>query len=253
VSSVRPACLLIVLLGSGCAGASVRVESRAPPEAARGLVLVVDGAGGHQIAARTISATVDEQRLPLHVRSFDWAHGTGLGIADEVDQDHSRCSAARLAEEVALYRKQYPRLPIYLVAYSAGASVALRAAEQLPAGSVERIVLLAPAVSVDYDLRPALACSRLGIDSFRSERDTFYLGVGTGLLGTSDGRRGEAAGRYGFRPVVDSPADAALYAKLREHPWDPCVEWTGHKGEHNGGYHTRYFAAYVLPLLLPEK
>jgi pimeloyl-ACP methyl ester carboxylesterase len=253
VPSLRWAWLLTAALPLGCAGPPARIESRYPPQTARAVVFVVDGAGGYQLAPRSISCTVDELHLPLHVRSFDWTTGGKLGIADEVNQTHSQCESRRLAEEICAFRQLYPRLPIYLVAYSAGSTVALRAAEQLPSDSLERIVLLAPAVSAGYDLRPALACSRQGIDAFTSERDTFFLGVGTAVLGTSDGKRDDAAGRVGFRPQAVCPTDAALFAKLHQHPWDPCVAWTGNNGEHAATYQTRFFRAYVLPLLLPGK
>jgi alpha-beta hydrolase superfamily lysophospholipase len=248
---MRRACLLSALLLSGCAVIPPRVESHLPPEGARGLVIVVDGAGGYQYAPYSIRQVVDERGLPLHVRSFDWTHGRGRWLCDQVDTAHARREGLRLAEEVASLRQHYPGRPVFLVSYSAGSAVLLAATEHLPPGSVERVVLLAPAVASDYDLRPALACSRQGVDAFVSQRDRLYLGVGTAMLGTTDGRRAEAAGRVGFHPRPTAPADAALFAKLREHPWEPCVAWTGHHGEHPGSYRPGYFSAYVLPLLAP--
>ena len=143
------------------------------------------------------------------------------------------------------------RAPIYLLAYSAGATLALKATESLPSNHVERIVLLAPAVSAGYDLRPALGLSRLGIDTFTSNRDLFYLYFGTGLLGTSDGKRDAAAGRDGFRIPTQGSPDAALYAKLRQYPWQPDLRWTGHEGYHKGSFQPVYFRSFVLPLLMP--
>ena len=127
----------------------------------------------------------------------------------------------------------------------------MTAAGHLPPDSIERIILLAPAVSASYDLRPALRTARQGIDVFSNKRDCIYLGWGTRLLGTTDGSREVAAGRYGFRPVVEQPADAVLYTKLRDHPWDPSQAWTGHHGEHSGVEAPGFIRAFVLPLLLP--
>src|SRR5438105_3458059 len=78
----RPLCFL--LLFSGCAGVPTRIESRASPVSARAIVFVVDGAGGYQNAPRSFVALSDELGLGLHVRSFDWTHGRGRGLADEV-------------------------------------------------------------------------------------------------------------------------------------------------------------------------
>ena len=57
------------------------------------------------------------------------------------------------------------------------------------------------------------------------------------------------AGRFGFRPLVCSPEDAALYGKLREHRWDGCVAWAGDYGGHYGTNHAAFARAYLLPLL----
>src|SRR5262249_54192730 len=109
--------------------------------------------------------------------------------------------------------------------------------------------LLAPAVSSTYDLRPALRSARYGIDVFTSERDFLILGAGVGVVGTTDRRWEAAAGRVGFQPVAETPDDAALYGKLRQHPWDTSVAWTGNTGGHFDTYETRFFEAYVMPLL----
>jgi hypothetical protein len=53
----------------------------------------------------------------------------------------------------------------------------------------------------------------------------------------------------GFRPAVYDPGDDALYAKFREHRWDPALSWTGHRGGHFGSGWPEFARAYVLPLL----
>ena len=189
-------------LMSGCASIPKTVVSRSPPRSARGIVFVADGAGGYQGASKSVAAVIDELRLPLHVRSFVWTHGKGRGLADVVDQAHARRQGQLLAEEICSHRVSYPGIPIYLVGFSAGSSVVLTASEQLPPDTLERIVLLAPSVSASYDLRCSLASARQGIDVFTSERDTFYLGLGTDVLGTTDGKMEAAAGRVGFCPPV---------------------------------------------------
>jgi hypothetical protein len=249
----------VLALSGGCIAPPARVESLAPvPVAtgpvvtgpvvtgpvATGVVYVIDGAGGYQTAPRSVAAAVADAHLPLEVRSFHWTHDRGLGLADEVDVAHSRDQGRRLAEEVVRFHAAHPGVPVYLVAYSAGCAVALSAAESAPPDGLERVILLAPSVSDGYDLRAALAGSRSGIDVFVSARDRFWLGVGTGVVGTSDGRRQAAAGRVGFEPPVDP-----LVGRLRQHPWDPAVVWTGNTGGHTGTLQATYLRAYVLPLL----
>ena len=53
----------------------------------------------------------------------------------------------------------------------------LAAGEMLSPDSVDGIILLAPSVCVDYDLRPALRAVRHGIDVFHSDRDSVILGA----------------------------------------------------------------------------
>ena len=114
----RSRCLWLLLpLIAGCAGVPAPVESRLSPCAARGIVFVVDGAGGYQHAPRaSIAAAADDLRLSLYVRSFDWTHGRGRGLADMLDLSYSCRQGQLLAEEICRYRSQYPGLPIYPVA-----------------------------------------------------------------------------------------------------------------------------------------
>src|SRR5262249_37529914 len=130
-------------------------------------------------------------------------------------------------------------------------AVVLAAVEALPPGYVDRLILLAPSVSVDYDLRPALRSVSGTVEVFHSCRDGLVLGVCMRLVGTADHKWSGAAGRHGFRPLVCTPDDAALYTKLRQHSWDPCVEWTGNCGGHYGNHERCFLKAYVLPLLGP--
>jgi pimeloyl-ACP methyl ester carboxylesterase len=215
------------------------------------VVFAADGAGGFQATSRSLRQTAAEQGLPVLVETVAWTHGYGRVLADQIDRAHLEAEGRRLAERVASWRQRWPDRPVYLVGHSAGCGVVLAAAESLRQGSVERIVLLAPAASAEQDLRPALACARLGVDVFHSKRDWGYLGVGVALAGTTDRRWAPAAGRVGFRPAAAGPCDDALFAKLRQHPWDRSVAWTGNRGGHYGTYQPTFLRAYVLPLLTP--
>lgn len=218
----------------------------------RGVVFVADGAGNFLGASQSLRQELQQGERPLVVQTVPWSHGTGRILADVTDTANSRCHGRQLAAGVLGLRQIRPDWEIYLVGYSAGCAVTLAAADCLPPDSVDRIVLLLPAVSAGYDLRPALSAARCGVDAFHSERDFWSLGVGTMLLGTSDGKWGVApAGLNGFLPQVHTPADAALYTKLRQYPWDPVVSWTGNKGRHGEVFRPKYLRAYVLPLFQP--
>jgi pimeloyl-ACP methyl ester carboxylesterase len=217
------------------------------------VVFTADGAGGFGTTSSALRQAVADEGMALCVETVPWSHGYGRGFADQMDYGHARAEGTCLASQVLARRQSCPGGAIFLVGHSAGCAVVLAAAEALPPGSVDGIVLLAPSVSADYDLRPALRSVRRGIDVFCSERDLLFLGLGTSLVGTADRHWAAAAGRVGFRPVVVTPEDLALYTKLRQHPWHPCLAWTGNIGSHYGCHFPRYLRAYVLPLLCPTE
>jgi len=217
---------------------------------ALGIVFVCDGSGDFRTVSTSLSQAIRETGLSLAVETVVWSHGYGRYIKDHVDHQNHLVMGRSLAERVLCYRRYYPHLRIYLIGHSAGCAVVLAAAEVLPPDTVDRIVLLAPSVSPQYDLRPALASAREGIDAFVSERDRFILGLCMRIVGTADGKRGAAAGRVGFRPAICTPTDAALYGRLRQHPWQAGVLWTGHLGGHYGTNRICFTQAYVLPLFL---
>lgn len=226
------------------------VASYSSPLPARGIVLVADGAGGRPEAARAALDAARETGTPIYVSSFDWTHGVRRGVTDMTDVDHAREQGRRFAQHICQYRALNPGTPIYVLSYSAGTHVALEAARWLERDTLERMVLLAPAVSADYDLTHALAVSRQGVDAFTSTRDRLYLGLGTRMVGTADGKRGvPPAGRVGFdTPALDGP-HAWLAGRLHQHPWESSVDWTGNTGRHAGSLQPEYFRHFVLPLL----
>lgn len=236
----------------GCAGSRSTFCQAPAREPVCGVVYVVGGAGNFLGLATGLVSVIREEQVPLAVEDFAWTHGPGRFIADQTDYGYAQAQGQQLAARVVAYRRACPNQRIYLVAHSAGSAVALAATEVLPADTVDRIVLLAPSVSSDYDLRAALRSTREGVDVFTSRRDWFYLGLGTGLVGTADRQWSAAAGRVGFHPIVAGPEDAALYGKLRQHPWEGCLAWTGNQGGHSGTFRPEYLRAYVLPLLRVE-
>jgi pimeloyl-ACP methyl ester carboxylesterase len=245
---------LVLLAGlSGCA--TVRQESRAAPPCCgcdgRTVVFCADGAGNTQGLSTALREAFAAQHLPVCVETVEWSYGPYRFLADQIDYRHARNAGCELAARITALRQTAPETRIYLVGHSAGSAVILAAAEALPPGSIEEIVLLAPAVSAQYDLRPALRAAHQGIDVFCSERDRAILGIGVAVVGTTDRRWTAAAGRVGFQPPQGASAEeVALYAKLREHPWVPCLAWTGNYGGHFDTYQQpMYLRAYVLPLL----
>jgi pimeloyl-ACP methyl ester carboxylesterase len=244
-------CLLPFVAGCLTAGYRSEVYPAAKPsvQCPAGVVFVANGSGDFHTVSNNLGQALAETSVPLEIETFTWSQGYGRYLFDHINHDNHLSQGRLLANQVAAYRQLYPARRIYLVGHSAGCAVILAAAERLPPGSVERIVLLAPSVSQEYDLRPALRTARLGIDVFHSCRDRWILGLCMQIVGTADGHGCSAAGQCGFTPVVVCPEDAPLYSKLRQHPWDPAVEWSGHAGGHYGSNQVGFLKAYVVPLL----
>jgi hypothetical protein len=246
------ASLAMLCLVAGCAVPPRPVASQCLPERPRGLVLVLDGAGGYPEATGALTRAVMQDRVPLRVIPFEWTHGVGRPLADMTDVDHARAQALQLAADIRHYREVMPATPISLVGYSAGAFVVLEATKSLEPDTLERIVLLAPAVGADYDLGPAAMRARQGIDVFTSRRDQFFLGLGTGIVGNADGTTSApTAGRVGFDPPPLATSQGCVAQRIRQYPWDPGVAWTGNFGGHSGTLRRDYLRTFVVPLLAP--
>jgi len=212
-------------------------------------VFVADGAGDFRAASKALCQAVNDEHLPLDIETFPWSHGYCRILSDQIDRSHALLQGHRLTERILAQRAASPHVPIYLIGHSAGCAVILTAAEALPEGAVERIVLLAPAVPASYDLRPSLRSVRDGMDVFFSPEDNWYLRVGMFVTHILEPSQRTAAGHYGFVPVVQTPEDGLLYAKLTHYPWEPRLSWTGHYGGHFGCYQQKFLRAFVLPLL----
>ena len=148
-------------------------------------------------------------------------------------------------------KQQTPGKPVYVVAHSAGSAVTLACAESAAARYAGTHRVAGPGSLRRLRSAAGPDLQRQGIDVFCSDRDRFYLGFGVRLLGTADGKRTDAAGRTGFCNPAPTAADAALYLKLHQHPWDPSVAWTGNNGEHNGTFKEAFMRTQVVPLLWP--
>jgi pimeloyl-ACP methyl ester carboxylesterase len=251
-----PKLLVVALLPwlAGCLApgpnpGSYRAAYLPPARCPAGIVFVANGAGDYRTVTRNLTQVVAETGAPLQIETVLWSRGYRRYLSDQVDHCNHLAQARRLVWQIDAYRQAYPGRRIYLIGHSAGCAVILAAAELQPPDSIERIILLAPSVCAAYDLRPALRAARGGIDVFHSSEDRWVLGLGMWVAGTTEGQCRAAAGRGGFQLITDSAADVALYGRLRQHPWHPILERSGHDGGHFGSTEPELLRAYVLPLL----
>jgi alpha-beta hydrolase superfamily lysophospholipase len=152
--ALLPGCVLIPRK------AEITPPGKTPPPGTRGVVFCADGAGGLAGTTHVLQHTVANAGASLQVEFVDWSHGTGRFLADHVHWRHIVTQGRQLTWQIQAWRKRYPDQRIYLMGHSAGCAVVLVAAAELPPDSVDRLILLAPSVAADYDLRPALASAR---------------------------------------------------------------------------------------------
>jgi pimeloyl-ACP methyl ester carboxylesterase len=230
--------------------AALAAASPAPHSA--GVVFIVGGIGGLDPLVLSARLALPAAGVPHEVREFDWTHGKCRFLRDLQDTRYLLQRAEELAAQIRTLKADDPNRPVYLVGHSAGAALVLAAAEHLPPASVERIVLLAPAVSPTFDLRPALRATRGEIVAFTSTFDRFVLDWGTSVFGTVDRVYSPSAGLLGFRePDALDEQERAEYRRLVQAPWRWECLFEGRGWGHHGTTTPLFVYKRLAPWLTP--
>ncbi len=245
--------LLTVLSLSGVLLSPGASADKAASASKPGVIFTVGGVGGFDLLGGSARSAFSRAGLPHEVRDFVWTHGWGQVFKDLQDHRHLARQAEELAAEIQRIKEADAERPVFVVAKSGGTALVLTAIEQLPAATVERVVLLSAAVSPDYDLRPALRGCKRGIVSFHSRHDRLILGWGTSEFGTADRVYGPSAGLVGFNTPADlDDEDQKLYDRLLQIPWNARMVRDGHVGTHLGTSLPGFLRKQVAPLLKDE-
>lgn len=181
---------------------------------------------------------------------YDWT-GEVAGIAALRSYKHNQVEAQKVADYIADRAHKEPGLHITLTGHSGGTGIAVWALEKLPDDvKVDTVILLASALSPEYDLTRALSHVRGTCYAFCSENDVLVLNAGTKMLGTIDGKKTEAAGEFGF--VLPKGADPKQYEKLIQKPYDKTWMQYNNLGDHMGCMLRPFAEKVIAPLLLRE-
>jgi len=222
-----------------------------PSRAECGLVLLLPGIQGESCMEFSLACGLEDAGVEMAIEVFDWTTGCWWLFPLHLrGLRRNRRRAEKLAERILAYQQEYPGRPVHVIGHSGGAGLALLALEAMPCGCrIERLILLAAAVSPRYDLRQALEHLQDGIWNFSSWGDLFFLGLATLVLGTFDGRHTVAAGARGFTTPETSNAGRKPAGQLHERPF--CLRFL--KSWNLGGHFSctnRVFAAECLAPLL---
>jgi hypothetical protein len=228
-----------------------------PERLSRGYTLVIVGVNGDNMLSGGLAPGLVDGGYPGAVEVVDWTTGFWpLFVYHLRAGKRHRAAAELVADKIADYQARYPGREVNLVGFSAGALVSLRAVEAMPDGKqVDRVVLLAGAVSPWYDLRAALAKTRVGVWSYYQPQDVAALWAGTLVAGTADGKHFASAGAVGFwTPRGMSDDERQLYRdKLVQAPYRAEMIASGNLGGHFQCVGRKFVATWIAPLLSGER
>ncbi len=246
---LRAVAFVTVCLAAGAGGCSQPYVSEYRLD--QGLVLVFTGIEGRSWLNEDICHGLNAGGVDWAIELVDWTSRVpGSYVVNLRSRARNLRKAGEVARRIVEYRRDHPGRPVVLVGQSGGAAVAVWSAEALPAEEkVDGIVLLAPALSPGYGLDEALRKSRRGIVNFHSRRDWVFLGAGTTLTGTMDGRHGSAAGREGFERPAEGLRAELYERKLFQIEWGEQMYPAGFGGHLTSG-HKHFVASHVAPLCL---
>ncbi len=236
-------CLLLL----AAAVSSHRAHADAASRPTTHWVLHLCGVGGelecdHRLL-RNLRRTVPDATMEI----YDWTENdSGVNALHAPIRNHKE--AQIVADRIAAHFAADPAGRIDLIGHSAGCGIAAWALEKLPDKvMVENVIMLAPALSKEYDLSAALRHVRGKVYVFSSLNDGLVLSTGTQLLGTVDGVKGDAAGYSGF--VRPGGADEAQYRKIVPCPYQDDWIRLGDSGDHIGATMAPFVRKMLAPLL----
>ncbi len=215
---------------------------------ARGYVLVLPGVEGSELSVADIIAGLHDGGVDQGIAVGLWGTQPFGTLPNLLNYELNRRRSAQLADRLVQYHRSHPDGAITIIGCSGGCGIAAFIAEALPANvRLERIILLSPALSPEYDLKPALARTRHGIISFYNRHDKFILGWGTKTFGTMDRKFTVAAGKVGFKDGQGRLLDGSV----QQVPWTRAWRTFGHDGGH-AGWASADWARHVLAPYLAE-
>ena len=237
---------VFLLLLIGCVSQSPRVTAPPPP---RPFLIHLPGIGGERRLDRRMVEGLTAGGFSGEVEIYDWTDKRP-GLPALLSYARNQIEAQLIADKITEIHRRQPERPILITSHSGGTGLAVWALEKLPADvQVERVILLASALSPQYDLSLALSHVRGHMYNFWSNQDVTVLSTGTTIFGTIDGVKTPAAGFVGFTPP--KTANARQYQKLQQLAYEADWAQFGNTGGHIGAM-SKAFAINVLAPLVSE-
>jgi pimeloyl-ACP methyl ester carboxylesterase len=245
LSSVRlrllPATVPLLTLLGGCSTPDTHPQSP-------NLVLLLPGVGGDASVYAQAMDSLAAHHNTDHLRIQNWGYGWLLFLVTLNSNGLHEETERKVAEQIVQQRDRYPSSRIVLIGHSAGAGVVLGALTRLPdAMQIGPVILLAPDLSPDFDLGPALAHAT-AIDVFYSSHDWFWQYFGPVFASTYDHVNRPGAGLRGFTLSSLTPEQRK---KVTQYAYEGNWKSLGDDGGHFDWLAPDFFAAVIEPLIEP--
>ncbi len=240
---VRPLAVLSLIWFATAAQSSVQTPLPFPPDTSTGRLIVLPGIHNTLIHLDGFMEMARASLPGFDIERRKWGI-TFLGIRNLRATDHNVSFARNLAAEIAQWRRENPDELLYLMGYSGGGGVASLVLAELPSDvRIDRAILIAPAISVDFPIvEHAAEHVTEFVINFASRKD-IQVGLGTRLFGTIDRKYEYAAGFGGF----DTESD-----RLLQWRWTEADQQIGHYGNHVAYLGRRWQRDFLLPVLNPS-
>lgn len=206
---------------------------------AKPFLLHLPGIGGHMFIDDLMTGGLRDGGLDAEIQIYDWTEGQS-GLPALAAWQRNQLQARKIADLITQVHRADPARRIIITGHSAGCGLAVWAMENLPEDiRVDTLLMLAPALSPQYDLSKSLARVKNAY-AFISEFD-LILGPGTRQFGTIDRVKSDAAGRVGF---------SRQYPHLVVFPYDSAWLRWGNFGDHIGAMSKPFARNVLAPLLI---
>jgi len=249
----RTAATLVSLAAMAYAAGCTHKPYLTPEREARGLVVVLPGVEGRGPLNESIVDGLVAGGVDWGIDLIDWTDPLGplWNLRNELGNYRK---AGEIAVRLAEYKFAHPDNPVVVVGQSGGGAMALWIAERMPPNQpLDGLVLLAPAISPGYMVDLALEKTRRGAITFYSYKDWVFLGLGTTVSGTMDGKHTESAGRVGFQVPLARSNRSEGYDKLYQIAWHKQMSAAGHTGGHLTVTAEDFVRHYVAPFVLTRQ
>ncbi|MBK8270404.1 MAG: hypothetical protein IPK83_19760 [Planctomycetes bacterium] len=223
---------------SACAPKASIVEKGVGP----GHIVMLPGVEGNAWQLSGVKQGLRDAGLDWTIEIIPWGSPPFHSLVNLTDLPANLKRADRIAARLAELCREKPDAKLVLVGYSGGGGLAMLTVNVLPDDlMLDRIVLVAGAISNDYDTSKAERHCRDTLVNIYSPRDGI-VGWGTSVFGTIDRKKVISAGHSGF---VDASGRVRESPKLLQIGWNESWQQYGHGGSHVC-YLYREWAKHVL-------